>query len=240
MEDTRQIAEYYFSKDFYGEALELFQTIQKENEIANDLCQKTGFCYQKLGDFSKALQQYLQAEFIAPNEKWTLRKIAYCYRKINDYNNALAYYLKLNEITPDSPGVLTQIGNCYLNNKQYDDALAYFFKVEYSDPENSKIWRAIAWSSFLAGKNEQAKKYLLKAIAEKEEWTDYLNLGHIALTEGHKKDAVENYEKAFLLSDKNFDTFIINFTRDAIFLVEKGVDNDDIHILLDYLRYLMD
>jgi tetratricopeptide (TPR) repeat protein len=115
--------------------------------------------------------------------------------------------------------------------------LAYYFKVEYASPENVKIWRAIAWTSFLSNKIEQAKKFLNKAIQSKEEWTDYLHLGHIAFIQKNKKEAISNYQKAFVLTENDLTTFIELFNQDYPYLIEKGIDAMDIAILMDYLRY---
>jgi len=239
-EEIRQIGEYYFSKDFYKQALELFEKIENETSKTLDLCQKVGYCYQKLGDFSSALQHYQQAEIILPNQKWTIRKIAYCYRMLKDYENALEYYLRVEEMSPDNLTILTQIGNCFLNNNQYDEALAYYFKVEYVTTNNVKMWRAIAWSSFLAGKLEQATKFLEKAIEEKEDWTDYLNLGHISFVNGNKKEAILNYKKAIELNLNDLGFFLETFNRDSVYLKERGIDEIEISIVLDYLRYLVE
>ena len=236
-EEITQIAEYFFSKDFYGEALELFLAIEKQTEKTHDLYQKIGYCYQKTSDYKLALSNYLQAEIISPNQKWTIRKIAYVYKMLKDYKNALTYYLKAEEMQPDNQSIQTQIGNCYLNLLQYEEALAYYFKVEYASPENVKIWRAIAWTSFLSNKIEQAKKFLNKAIQSKEEWTDYLHLGHIAFIQKNKKEAISNYQKAFVLTENDLTTFIELFNQDYPYLIEKGIDAMDIAILMDYLRY---
>ncbi len=237
MEEKREIAEYYFSKDFYPEAQEIFQEIEENSTKSLDLCQKIGFCYQKMGAIEEALKYYLEAEIILSNQKWTIRKIAYCYRVLKDFNHALEYYLKAEEMEPENLTVLTQIGNCFLNTKQYSEALAYYFKVEYVGSGNSKIWRAIAWTSFLANKISQSKKFLKKAMKEKEDWTDYLHLGHIAFVEENKKNTIANYEKAFVLGDKNLELFIETFHHDSVYLKEKGIDDIEIAIVLDYLRY---
>ncbi len=240
IEEEREIAEYYFSKDFYRASLNYFQKIEQQTSISLDLCQKIGYCYQKLGDIDAALANYLQAEIIAPNQKWTVRKIAYCYRMLKNYSAALTFYLKAAESTPDNLLVLSQIGNCYLHLNQHDEALSYYFKVEYVTKDNVEMWRAIAWTSFLAGKMDQAKKFLKKALAFKEDWTDYLHLGHIAFVESDKKEAISNYEKAFLLSDHKLAVFIDTFFQDAEQLKAKGVDAVEMAILVDYLRYAVD
>lgn len=236
-EVIRQIAEYYFSKDFFAQALQLFEYLENESENMVDLCQKIGYCYQRLNNISKALEYYLQAEIIAPDNKWSIRRIAYCYRLSKDYENALLYYKKAEMFSPDNTSIQLQLGNCYLNMRQYDSALAYYFKIEYATNENLKIWRAIAWTSFLAGKQEQAAKYYDKIIALNPDWTDYLNAGHVAWVDGRQKDAVAFYTQALANNGKDVDILAKSFAIDSVVLSSKGIDPESSAILLDYFRY---
>ena len=63
---------------------------------------------------------------------------------------------------PDNLSIEMNIGHCYFEQENYDEALKYYFKVDYLDPKSTKAWRAIAWCSFLAGKQEQARRYYEK------------------------------------------------------------------------------
>ncbi|MDR3705014.1 MAG: hypothetical protein P4L28_03800 [Paludibacteraceae bacterium] len=237
-EDVRQIAEYYFAKDFFSQALELFEKIETNADQCADLLQKIGYCYQQLNDIENALHNYLEAEIISPNNKWTIRRIAYCYRLLADYPNALEYYLKSEQFYPENINIQIQIGNCYLNNKQYDKALSYYFKIEYATTDNVKVWRAIAWTSFLGDKLQQAEKFYGKIIELKPEWTDYLNAGHVAWAVGNRKQAVEHYKQA--ITTNELGAFIKSFTEDSKYLEQKGIDSTDIAIMLDYLRYFVE
>ncbi len=236
IEDLKQTAEYFFLKNFYPQSIQIFLKIEKETEQTADLHQKMGYCYQQMGETEKALQYYLQADIMQPNHLWTIRKIAYCYRLLQNYPKALEYYLRAEQQKPDNQNIQIQIGNCYLHNKQYDEALAYYFKIEYNTENNLKMWRAIAWTSFLADKSKQAVKYYEKAIEVQPDWTDYLNLGHTAWCAGDRKQAVEYYKQAIAANEHNISAFVNIFNEDKKLLIEKGIEAGDIALVLDYLR----
>lgn len=235
-EELRQIAEYYFSKNFFNQALELFRKLEADLKTA-DIYQKIGYCYQQKSEYQLALQNYLQAEIIQPNNKWSIRKIAYCYRMLNDCTKALEYYHKAEDASPNNTNILVQIANCYLNLKEYDKALAYYFKIEYSSVDNIKMWRAIAWTSFLCNKLEQAIKFYEKIIGAEAQWVDYLNMAHVHWAQNDRKQAVNLYKQALQKNGKDLDSFIKSFSEDKHFLIQKGIDITEIAIVLDYIRY---
>jgi hypothetical protein len=78
----RTIGEAYFSKDFYDGAIEIFENLLQKDNLDIDLYQKIGYCYQKKGDYEKALSFYQKADMIKPDSLWNLRKIAFCYRSL--------------------------------------------------------------------------------------------------------------------------------------------------------------
>lgn len=74
----RNIAEYYFKKNYFEEAAEIFESllaIEKNGE----LYQKLGFCFQKSGDYEKALDAYQKAELFGLNNMWNFNKIAFAF-----------------------------------------------------------------------------------------------------------------------------------------------------------------
>ena len=75
-------------------------------------------------------------------------------------------------------GVQLNIGNCFLEKKMYEEALKVYFKIEYLKPKNNKVWRPIAWCSFVTGKIDQSIKYFDKIPDNEKKYYDWLNLGH--------------------------------------------------------------
>jgi tetratricopeptide (TPR) repeat protein len=233
----RTIGEAYFSKDFYDEAVEIFEGLLQKDNLNMELYQKTGYGYQKKENYKEALSCYKRADMIKSDNLWNLRKIAFCYRNLKDSETALKYYLLAEHQAPDDLGIQLNIGHCYLEQKMYNEALPVFFKVEYLNPDNHKVWRPIAWCSFVIGKLEQAGKYYQKIDEKEKTHHDWTNLGHVMWCLKDRKNALSCYEKSLELTNYNMDSFLQIFEEDVPFLIQNGVDEKEIPFFLDKLRY---
>lgn len=235
----RNISEYYFLKNYFEEASGIFEyllNIEKDGE----LYQKVAFCYQKSGDYEKALESYLKAELYDQNRLWTLKKIALCYRNLKQPRKALEYYLAAEKLNPDDLNNQLNVGHCLLELNQFEEALKCYFKVEYLDPGNQKVWRPIGWCSFLTGKKEQAEKYFLKLLEEDPGKHDLMNMGHVQWSLGNRKTALDFYKKSISPAGFSEAEFMDVFEEDLPQLLRQGVDKDDVPIMLDQLRYFVE
>ncbi len=235
----RNIAEYYFRKNYFTEAVEIFNYLLTGEKDA-ELFQKVGFCYQKSGDYKKALETYRKAEFFDSNKLWLFNKIALCYRNLKKPQKALEYYLEVEKLDPENLNTELNIGHCYLELGEFEAALKYYFKVEYLAPDNKKVWRPLGWCSFVTGKKEQAKKYFQRIINDEAGKHDLMNMGHVQWCLGNRKAALDFYKRSIapvFFSEKEF--FEV-FGEDAHHLLEQGVDKDDVPIMLDQLRYFVE
>ncbi len=235
----RNIGEYYFKKNYFEEAAEIFElllSIEKNGE----LYQKLGFCYQKQGDYSKALEAYLKAELFGLNLLWNLKKIALCYRNLKQPKKALEYYIEAEKLNAGDLTIQLNIGHCYLELGEFEEALKCYFKVEYLSPGNKKVWRPLGWCSFVTGKKELAAKYFRQLIEDEPGKHDLMNMGHVQWSLGNRKDALGFYKKS--ISNKNFSEteFFDVFAEDLHHLLNQGVDKDDVPIMLDQLRYFVE
>lgn len=236
-ESLRLIGELYFRKDYYTDALEIFNMLAEKQQSNSELYQKTGYCLQMIGDHEKALEAYLKAEMIHPDSVWTLRRIAQCYRNLKKPEMALEYYHRVEKLRPDNLSVELNIGHCYLEQKDYGAALRHYFKVDYLDPKSTKAWRPIAWCSFLIGKSEQARRYYEKILEDKPSALDFMNAGHVEFALGNIRKAIEYYRNSITLEDGDMKKFMQNFKQDTPELIDAGISSNDIPILLDQLMY---
>lgn len=227
--------EFFFSKNFFEEALSVFEELKEEFPLDAELHQKTGYCYQQALEFEKAVECYRQAYLIKPDNIWNLKKIAFCYRKLGDSQNALNAYLDAEHIEPDDLSLQLNIGQCHLELKQYEEALSVFFKIEYLSPNNPKVRRSIALCSFLTGKVEQAKKYYNKI--EDKTYNDWINIGHTELCLNNRNEAVNAYAQSMRMLNGNTDKFDEIFSYDKKYLLQNGVNPDELPLLLDKARY---
>jgi tetratricopeptide (TPR) repeat protein len=231
----RNIAEFYFSRDYYEEALEIFSEIMEDNEDY-ELLQKTGYCYQQLEQYGKAIEYYKKAEYFEKNKSWVLKKIAFCYRKLKQYQEALEYFKQLEALEPENLYIQTMLGRTNLDLNDYETALKYYFKVEYLQPDNHKVRRPIGWCSFLLGRFENARKYFLRIPEKAINEYDYLNLGHVEWCLGNKKSAIGYYRKALAISGR-FDWLAAEFDNDSKHLIKFGINKLDLPLMLDFLRF---
>lgn len=213
-ETLRIIGELYFKKAYYDDALILFRRLSDRYTTDNGLYQKIGYCLQAAGQYDKALEAYLQAEIIQPDNTWTVRRIAACYRSLKNSQKALEYYLRAESLQPDNLSIELLIGHCYVEEKNYEEALKYYFKVDYLKPESGKAWRPIAWCSFLTGKHEQALRYYEKILSNVPSALDYMNAGHVELALKHTRRALELYRQSISLDNNDTQSFVNNFKQD--------------------------
>jgi tetratricopeptide (TPR) repeat protein len=235
----RNIAEFYFAKNYYRDAADIYSILLKDVEEA-ELLQKLAFCYQKLDDFELALTFYLKADLYDQNRIWNLKKIALCYRHLKKPDLALGYYQQLIALEPDNLGIHVSVGHCLMELKQYDEALKSYFKVEYLSPGNKKIWRPIGWCSLLVGKKQQSEQYFSKLVEDSPNKFDLMNMGHVQWCLGKRKIALDYYKQSINDAEMSEQEFMDAFHEDLEHLLLQGVDTDDVPIMLDQLRYSLE
>ena len=231
----RNIAEFYFEKDYYQEAINIYLSLSCE-EDNYELYEKVAFSYQKLQQYRKALEYYHRAELYDKNKNWLNKKMAFCYRKLGEPEKALGYYEEVESQDPENSFIQVSIGHTYLDLEDYDNALKYFFRVEYNNPKNFKVYRPIAWCSFVQGKFDQAEKYFQKVIEKEVNKNDLVNLGHVMWCTGEKKQAIDYYKKALVKSAGDFEWLTGVFGEDKKYLIRHGIMEFDIPLMIDYLK----
>ena len=231
----RNIAEFYFERKRFKNALEIFEFLIGEDENL-ELYEKTGFCYQQFARFEKAVEHYLKAELISPQRPWLLKKIGFCYRKLKDYKKSLEYYTLAEKLEPEDLQVQALLGHNLMDSGEYDQALKHYFKVEYLAPDNHRIQRPVAWCSFMLGNLDNAKKYFKKVISKEGSQDDYMNLGHVEWSLGNKSAAIRHYISAYKKSGKDDKWLLENFEEDSKYLAEKGIPAFDIPLMADYVK----
>lgn len=232
----RNIAEFYFAKNYYLEAAEIYTILLRDLEEA-EIIQKLAYCYQKQDAFELALNYYLKADLFGQNRIWNFKKIALCYRHLKKPDLALEYYLQAVVIEPEDLSLHISIGHCRMELKQYEEALKSYFKVEYLSPGNKKVWRPIGWCSLLTGKKQQSERYFRMLVEDSPNKFDLLNMGHVQWCLGKRKIALDFYKQSINSAEMSENEFMEAFHEDLEHLLRQGVDPDDVPIMLDQLRY---
>lgn len=238
--DMLKIATYCFDKNFFQDALPIFERLVNQFGIDESaIWQKIGYCKQMLSDLRGALNAYLRAELLAPENSWILKRIAQIYKLLKEPAFSIEYYQRAAQLNPGNISTELNIGHCYLELGEYEKALNTYFKVELLETKTNKAWRPIAWTAFLLRKFEMSQKYYRLLLSENPTEHDFLNAGHVELCLGDKKTALNLYLQAVKKSE-SFDHFEKLLNEDKEHLIQLGVDIAFFPLLLDELRYKLD
>ena len=234
-ESLKHIAEYLFSKEYFEQACEIYNELLQYDNLNDDFWRKTGFCYQKMKAYSKALQAYEQADLLKPDHVWTLKQMAQCNKRQQQYQKALECLYKIESMQPENLNLLLQIGQCLANLRMYDKALTYFFKVEYLDKAPANAQRAIGWCYFMTGKYDDANRFFDKLLrSDESQSSDWLNAGHVYLAQNNIQRALECYRHVESTC-KTHDEFMKLYLADKAALLEQGILEENIYLVADML-----
>lgn len=232
----RNIAEFYFDKKFYNEALKIFLAMVRIEPSNIELFEKIAFCYEKTGDFNAAYDYYLRADLIGSDRLWIIRKLAFCSKMLSRWEDALSYYQQAAGLAPDDMNIQASTGQCLIHLERYDEALEVYFKLEVLSPDNHRIRRPLAWCSFLVGKLDTAHDYLERLLADDPgNRYDLMNLGHVCWCDNNAQKALNLYVSS-LRKWKHFDEFETSFNEDRKHLARFGIDTFDIDLMLEFIR----
>jgi tetratricopeptide (TPR) repeat protein len=232
------LADYFFSKNFYTDALQLFLKHVSEKPSDVQLYEKIAYCYQESDDYEEALKYYRRAELI-DRKVWTIKKIGLCLRRLGNNEKALENYLQAYDLEPENIHTAIMIAHCYLDLRNYEQALKYYFAVEYKEPGNLKILRPIAFCYFALGRFDESEKYYDRLSEGKLNAHDQINIGHLALCRGKKREAVDLYKQSILSGELSKDQFMAIFSEDKNLLISLGVNPDDLPIIQDWLLFII-
>jgi tetratricopeptide (TPR) repeat protein len=236
---TRRLAEFYFDKAHYYEAIDLYDYIASEGTPNAEFYEKIAFCYQKLGRYKKAIEYYKKAELFDTDRLWILKKLGWCCLKLKDYQNAVTYFRDASEIQPDDQSLQTQLAHCYLNLKDYTSASQIFSRLLFFNPGNVKYLRPSAYCDFVGGKLDQALDGYNELLSASSAPTAYdlMNAGHVYLCKGNRKKALELYTRSLLNENFREEDFISAFDEDVPHLLRYGILADDIPLIKDHLSF---
>lgn len=232
----RSLADYFFSNEYYDDALAMYLQISSVSTNDAQLYEKAGYCYQQKGDFSEALKQYTLASIIDP-KPWTLRKAGLCLRKLGRTKEALESYLNALKSEPDDLNTILMTAHCYLDLEEYDEALKHYFRIEYDNPANVKVLRPIAWCYLTTGRLREASRYFGRLAESEITAQDMINMGHLCFCEGDTRKASEYYIDSLREGRISAEAFINIYNDDSDMLVRNGVNPDDLPIVLDHVLF---
>lgn len=232
------IAEYYFLKGHYKQALEVFEELKDESENPSAaIFQKIGFASQKISQLDRALEAYLMADVIQPDDLWTVRKIALCYRLSGNYEKALSYYQHCNYIQPDHLGIELNISKCLMQLNRHAEALKLLYRLDTANESNLKIMRHLCWCNFVSGNIAKAAYHSQEILNMEPQIQDFINAGHIKLCQKNISEAIKYYSEALKMLENKVDDFTQLFKEDKQYLIANGAEVYELNLIIDALQY---
>ncbi len=231
-----EIAEFYFIKNHFSQATDLFKTLTENNNTSASLYQKLGFAYQNMSNLSEATKAYEKADFIQPDDLWTLRKLAFCYKLNGEYDKALKIYMHIDFLKPRKASNILQIANCHVRLEQYEEALKLYFELESSEEGQVKLWRLIAQISFQIGKLSQSQYYCEKIVEYEPDSDDYILAAYIHWAQNKLNTSLEYFKKAFSVYE-DINLFLERISLDKTFLQKSGLNANEIIMAIDKISF---
>ncbi len=235
------IAEFYFKRGYYHEALPLLQTVARSASGSPHVWEKIGFCLEKAPNGNReAIEAYMKAQLFNPESRWIARRLGICYRREGDYRNALEYL----EMARQEDGAFDRtlsllIADTMMDAERWDDALKELYRIDYETPEDPEILRRMARCSFRSKDLEKAESLIkqIPQISLSEE--DYRMLGHIAFLRKEMTEAGRLYRLTVRPNDEKrlWKSMILS---DIDILISLGASRSDLLLLLEYLTYSLE
>ncbi|MEI6455112.1 MAG: tetratricopeptide repeat protein [bacterium] len=239
---TERLAAFYFEKEHYHEAIEMYHHLAAVAAPRGDYYEKIAYGWQKLGRFKKAVEYYQKAELFDTDRLWILNKLGFCSMKLKDYQAALGYFRDALLLQPDDLKLQSQIGQCYLNLKDFEQALQVYNKVVFFSPGSLKVLRPIAYCQFVLGKLAQAESSYTEIFeaADTASPYDLMNAGHVQLCLGNRAKAAGFYKQCLSSSLTGKEEILSAFDEDILYLVKNGIKPEEIPLIKDYLLFQSD
>lgn len=194
------IAEFYFSHQYWQEALDVFGIVDSISSPSAAIYQKMGHCLMRLGRTSAALSCFEKADMLDNRSVWTITRLAKCHSLLGNHSSALAACERLEELRPDLPSTSMTMGRAHLALRHYPEAVNAFYKAFYLDEESGKALRPLAWSLLMDKQFDQSRKYYERVISDFDPRPeDFLNMGHLSLATGKFAEA-QNFYRLSILS----------------------------------------
>lgn len=200
------VAEFYFKRGYFAEALVLFERLESVTPPTASLYQKIGHCRRKAGDVDGALEALLHSELLKADSDWTLRRIAGCYAARGDWEKALDYYKRVEALKPDNRQVDNAIAGILEELGRWREAINYYYKMDfYSEGRDQRALRGIARCSLMTADTEKAASTLERIFIENVPTADdFLLAGQVEIVKGNIGVAVARFTDA-LRADGDID-----------------------------------
>lgn len=166
MEISEELAEFYFQQEFYNDAIESLEYLRDSDPLNIAVYeQKIAFCYEKLGDYTRALEHYSISFGLNTDDLWTARKLYQAAIKADNHIKAESALNTLLAKEPDNESYLIDAVKVSIqalevgNRSRIKNADKILSKLDYNNPNNAEIRKIAANYAIASGDFEKALEY---------------------------------------------------------------------------------
>lgn len=161
-----------------------------------------GVSYLQADEPSQALNEFLQAEEIEPDDAPLQAGLGQAYFAKKSYTEAEKHYLQALKLDKDNPKYENNLAALYMETKRWDDAIRYFHKAAsnllFSQPEVA--WTGYGYAYFMKGDYLAAISAYKKALDQNWRYPQaYVRRGEAFDALGKPGKAIADYEQALKL-----------------------------------------
>ena len=240
-DDVAPIAEFYFKRGYYADALPLLHTVARSSAASPHVWEKIGFCLEKAPNGNReAIEAYMKAQLFNPDSRWINRRLGICYRREADYRNALEY---LDMARPDidtfDRGLSLLIADTLMEAGKWEDALRELYRVDYETPDDPEVIRRMARCAFRSSDLEKAESFIKRISNISLSEDDYRLMGHIAFLSKDMAEAARLYRLTVRPNDEKR-LWKSQILSDLDILLSLGASRTDLLLLLESISYTLE
>lgn len=240
-DDLAAVAEFYFKRGYYADALPLLQSVARASSLTPHVWEKIGFCLEKQPNGNKeSIEAYMKAQLFNPESRWLAKRLGICYRREQDYRNAVDYLrMALPEDGSFDRTLSLLITDTLMEAGRWEEALNELYRVDYESPDDPEVLRRMARCAFRSGDMDKCNKLLnsIPTLALAEE--DYRMLGHVAFLEKNFEDAARRYRQTVRPNDDKR-LWKSQILTDVDIIENLGGSRSDLLLLLESLAYSLE
>ena len=202
---------YFIDKEEYAKALPYLEIAIKTDipSLKAWAYFKIGYCYGKLKSHAKAIEAYIQAIRIDPDDAAAYCNLGIIYYNLGLYKDAIEAYIQAIRIDPDDANYHYNLGLAYGQLDLEEDAIEAYKQAICIDPDYSNAYSGLGASYVAFGLYKYAIEAFKQAIRlEPDSISAHLGLGLMYLRIGDRNSALNEYK---ILKDLDINTANVLF-----------------------------
>jgi len=196
-------ARIFIDKEEYEEALSCLEIATKTDFLLIKMTAYyiIGFCYNKLGNHSKAIEAYKQAIHINPDYLSAYSSLGGVYFGLGSFTKAIESFKQVIRINPNDAFTYNILGASYLALVNYAKAIEAYQQAIRIDPDNFVAHDGLGLAYFMLGNHIKAIESFKQAIhIDPNIAATYSTLGKAYANLGNHIKAIESFKQAIRIN----------------------------------------